>query len=144
MIRRLAWAAIASLLACGHGSPHQPRWINPDRAVEVPPCAPRSLHDTLWTVPDLDAPLQVEAIQAPKYPAALQAQRQAGRVEWAFVVGPDGRLDSCSLVLQSASHTTFVEPTRLSLLSAQFAPPLRHGQPVYVRATQTFRFGAGS
>jgi hypothetical protein len=148
MLRRFPWPFLCALLACGSSpmpsSWPQPRWIDPDAQVEPPPCVPRSPSDTVWSEADLDAPLQLEAVQVPKYPARLQMEGQAGHVEWGFVVTPAGRLDPCSLVLQYASHPAFVEPSRASFLSRHYAPPRRHGVAVFVSTTKTLRFRVGN
>jgi outer membrane biosynthesis protein TonB len=144
MVSRPPWTVICVIMACAPTAPPSssppPRWIDSDEKLEPPPCAAPSPSDTLWQEADLDAPLQLLAIQRPKYPPSLEAQGQAGYVKWELTLTPNGRPDPCSLSRQYASHSGFVEPSRASILSAQYAPPMRHGVPVSVRITRTLRF----
>jgi TonB family protein len=142
-IRFLLLVAIAAAAAC---SPSKTKGLVPVARPEqeqAPICALRAAGDTIWTRADLDQPLRLEAIEPPHYPLDLQMERQGGRVEWSFVIQPNGRIDPCTLVLQSTTLAAFVAPARKSVVSARFAPPLRHGVAVYVHATQTIKFVVG-
>ena len=140
---RLGWLVLASTLACA-SSRTPPVGLPHNANLEPAICADLSTADTVWTVPDLDSPLHVHAIQPPRYPEALRLNRQNGKVQFAFVVQPGGRVDPCSLILQSATNPAFVPPARASVLATQYDPPLRHGVPVYVRVTQSIAFRVGS
>jgi TonB family protein len=73
---------------------------------------------------------EVARVLARRYPQRLEADRVEGRVVVQFVVDRNGRVESATVRVLSATHDEFVEPTRTALQEFRFKPGRRQGQTV--------------
>jgi periplasmic protein TonB len=73
---------------------------------------------------------EVARLLARRYPQRLEADRIDGRVVVQLVVDRNGRVESGSVRVLSATHDEFVEPTRNALQEFRFKPARRQGQTV--------------
>ena len=120
----------------------------PDRLPGIPTGIPgRSILDsarsglpTVYTEGDLtDSPVLVHFPQ-PVYPPALKAAGVEGKVQIAYVVDSDGRVEPGSIIIVSSDHLLMSESVRVSLRAAQFRPGMVRGIPVRTLVRQTIRF----
>jgi TonB family protein len=94
-----------------------------------------------WHQADLDRPIEPRPRQpAPLYPRAEQAAGIDGDVVVRYVVGPDGRVEPCSVRLGYATSPAFGAAVQAVVLASRFTRPVRGGQPARVRIQQRMRF----
>ena len=93
-----------------------------------------------WICPDsrLDRPLTLTLAVSPGYPAELQERRETGTVTVDFFVDGAGRVRMPAV--DTGAHPSFAREAVGALSTWQFEPPTSNGQPVIVRAVQTFNF----
>jgi TonB family protein len=78
----------------------------------------------------------------PIYPDSLRAAGILGRVVAEFIVGLDGRIETGSVIIASATHPDFATAVRLALQDATFNPALLKGAPVRQLVRLPFDFKA--
>ncbi len=93
-----------------------------------------------WICPprSLDRPLTATNVVSPQYPGEMRARGEAAVVQIDFYVDGAGRVRLPAV--DAGAHPSFAREAVTALKMWTFAPPTRDGQPVIVRATQTFRF----
>jgi TonB family protein len=86
----------------------------------------------------LDQPLTPTKTFSPRYPAELRRRHEAGAVTVDFFVDGAGRVRLPAV--DAGAHPSFTREAIAALEGWQFEPPRSNGQPVIVRALQTFHF----
>jgi TonB family protein len=74
------------------------------------------------------------------YPDSLWAARIPGRVVAEFIVGEDGRVESGTIAIASATHPYFAAAVRSALEGVVFNPALLNGKPVRQLVQLPFQF----
>ena len=87
---------------------------------------------------DLDSPLTPTQTVRPLWPEGWGGETKEGRVVLEFFVDQEGR--PRMPVVLSTDHDLLVLAAVEALSRWRFEPPTRRGEPVLVRATQSFRF----
>ncbi len=82
-------------------------------------------------------PMPINVI-SPRYPLALAKKGVQGEVVVVFYIDEQGRVRMPSI--QDASNMDLADLALEAISQWRFEPPTRHGEPVLVRASQTFRF----
>jgi TonB family protein len=75
---------------------------------------------------------------SPVYPSALLLTRTKGRVVVEFFIDPTGRVRDAYVI--SSTHPAFSDPAVAAVKTWRFAPGIRNGRFVTVRAAQTIEF----
>ncbi|MES2305174.1 MAG: TonB family protein [Gemmatimonadota bacterium] len=78
----------------------------------------------------------------PAMPQNGRLRAVGGKVELSFVVGCDGRVDSASIVVNSASDSAFIAPALLAMAKTEFVPATSNGKKVAMRVLQRVTFAA--
>lgn len=74
-----------------------------------------------------------------QYPASDASSRvRTARVDYAFVIGVDGRIDLCTIRVLRFPNAAFARAGIDALVATEFRPAQRDGHPVAVVARQTF------
>lgn len=84
-------------------------------------------------------PIRIRGPQ-PVRPETPMARRDGGLVELIFVVGCDGRVDSSSIAVKSASDSAFIAPALVAMAKTEFAPATSGGKKVAMRVLQRVAF----
>lgn len=81
---------------------------------------------------------RVIKIVRPAYPSALLLTRTKGKVVVGFIIDPTGRVRDARVV--SSTHQAFSDPAIVAINSWRFAPGMKNGRFVNVRAEQSIEF----
>lgn len=95
----------------------------------------------LYTAPMVDkAAVPRPGNPAPTYPPALRAAQLEGSVTARFIVDTTGRAEPASIAFPEATHPSFTEAVRQSLLHSRYLPAIVAGHPVRQLVEQRFTF----
>lgn len=76
----------------------------------------------------------------PRYPMALWRDGVVGDVRVQFVVGCDGRVDSTTVAVLSATDSLFAKAAVTAMVASAFSPAMLDGRAVRYRREQVIRF----
>ncbi|HET9132805.1 MAG TPA: TonB family protein [Gemmatimonadales bacterium] len=87
-----------------------------------------------------DTPPEWQDPPRPRFPDALRRDGVEGAVRLRFIVGADGRVDTSTVDVRSASHPAFVAPAVEALAAARFRPAKAGACPVATIVETGVRF----
>jgi TonB family protein len=93
-----------------------------------------------FSTEEVDQLPELRGTMKPLYPGRLKHAGISGSVQVEYVILPNGRADSASLLVIDSTEPEFTTSVIKALLGASFKPARRQGRPVAVLVQQTIRF----
>lgn len=128
----------ALLCACASRPGIRPAPADPNTVGIPVKSASRSGFKDTFIVSELDEPLRQIDFVKPNYPGHLWAKKRGGQAVVEFIVLTDGSVGD--VIVTSATHEDFGASAASAISQWRFAPPIKDGRPVAVRARQLVPF----
>lgn len=96
-----------------------------------------------WQSDMVDEPVSNQRGPKPVYPAVLAQSGVAGEVTLRYIVDADGKVESGSIVVLSATRGEFIAPAMEAIRQSRFSPARRRGVAVRQLVEQRVKFSAG-
>jgi TonB family protein len=125
---RRAGPIVAAILALGCGRASHRPWVPPEAEARI------------YSEDGVEQPPQLLRMPSPEYPPDLLRRQVPGRVELAYVVGPDGRVEPASIRVVSTTHGDFARAAVAAVREAEYEPGVQAGARVRVRLKHVLQF----